>query len=155
MAKSLETGAAEIAEIVAVHAHRRGALLPILHAVQARFAHVPEAATAVIAEGLNLSRAEVHGAIGFYPDFRRQPPPEHVIRLCRSEACQARGARAVEQAAALRLGIAMGERRADVALEAVHCLGLCPIGPAGVIDGRLEARLSPERVAHWADELDL
>ena len=133
----------EIAAIVARHAARRGALLPVLHDVQAALGYVPDEAVPAIANGLNLSRAEVHGVITFYHDFRRSAPARHVVKLCRAEACQARGGAAMEAAAARRLGVAMGGTRADgqVALEAVYCLGLCAIGPSALVDGTPMARL--------------
>ncbi len=133
----------EIARIVARHISRRGALLPILHDVQAALGCISDEAVPAIAHGLNLSRAEVHGVVTFYHDFRRTPPARHVVKLCRAEACQARGGAAIEAAAATRLGVAMGQTRADgqVALEAVYCLGLCAIGPNAMVDGAPVARL--------------
>jgi formate dehydrogenase subunit gamma len=109
---------------------------------------IPDEAVPAIAHGLNLSRAEVHGAVTFYHDFRRAPPARHVVRLCRAEACQARGARAIEAAVERRLGVAMGHSRADgqVALEAVYCLGLCATGPNAMVDGVLHSRLDEARL---------
>jgi formate dehydrogenase subunit gamma len=135
--------AEEIARLVARHSGRRGALLPLLHDVQAVWGYIPDEAVPGIANGLNLSRAEVHGVVTFYHDFRRAPPARHVLRLCRAEACQARGGLAVEAAAAERLGVAMGATRADgqVALEPAYCLGLCAIGPSALADGAPVARL--------------
>jgi formate dehydrogenase subunit gamma len=135
-------------EIIAELAGMEGPLLPILHALQEEFGHVYDAATPVIAEALNLSRAEVHGVISFYHDFRRRPAGRHVLKLCRAEACQARGMRAVQLEAENRLGVAMGETRADgqVSLEQVFCLGLCASGPAALIDGKPVARLTGERL---------
>ncbi len=135
--------AEEIARLVARHAGRRGALLPLLHDVQAVFGYIPDEAVPGIAGGLNLSRAEVHGVVTFYHDFRRAPPARHVLRLCRAEACQARGGVAVEAAAEERLGVAMGGTRADgqAALEPAYCLGLCAVGPSAFVDGAPVARL--------------
>lgn len=146
----------EIARLVARQAGRRGPLLPLLHEVQAIFGYIPDEAVAAIADGLNLSRAEVHGVVTFYHDFRRAPPARHVVKLCRAEACQARGAAAIEEAAARRLGVAMGEARPDgeVALEPVYCLGLCATGPNALVDGRPVSRLDSARLeaiaAGWA-----
>jgi formate dehydrogenase subunit gamma len=142
----------EIATLIARHAGERGALLPLLHDVQHALGHIPDEAVALIAEGLNLSRAEVHGVITFYHDFRRKPAGRHVVKLCRAEACQARGGVAIEAAAAERLGVAMGATRADgqVTLEPVYCLGLCAIGPNAMVDGRPVARIDAaalERIA--------
>jgi formate dehydrogenase subunit gamma len=133
---------------VARHISRRGALLPVLHDVQAALGYIPDQAVPAIAHGLNLSRAEVHGVVTFYHDFRRAPAARHVITLCRAEACQARGGRAIEAAVAERLGVAMGETRADgqVALEAVYCLGLCAIGPNAMVDGAPVSRLDAARL---------
>lgn len=133
----------EVATLVARHAEQRGALLPLLHAIQDAIGHIPREAVPIIAEGLNLSRAEVHGVISFYHDFRQQPAGKHIVKLCRAEACQARGGAAVEAAATERLGVAMGETRADgqVTLEPVYCIGLCAIGPNAIVNGRPVCRI--------------
>ena len=119
------------------HAGTRGALLPLLHAVQQELGWVPDAAVPEIAGALNLSRAEVHGVISFYHDFRRAPAGRHIVKICRAEACQARGGRALEAAVAEKLGVAMGGTRRDgaVTLEPVYCLGLCATGPNAMVDG--------------------
>ncbi len=146
----------EIARILAAHEGRRGALLPVLQAVQAALGCIPDAAVPLIAHGLNLSRAEVHGVISFYHDFRRAPGARHTVRLCRAEACQARGAAAVEAAAELRLKVATGATRADgqVALEPAYCLGLCAIGPAAMVDGQPLARVTPAAIDDLARTLE-
>ena len=135
-------------EIVARHADREGALLPILHAVQEAVGYVPAAAVPEIAEALNLTRAEVHGTISFYHDFRERPAGRRLVKLCQAEACQARGGRAVTAAAEAALGVGLGETSADgaVTLEPVYCLGLCASGPAALVDGRPVARLSEDRL---------
>jgi formate dehydrogenase subunit gamma len=135
------------AEIVDARADLQGALLPILHALQAAFGHVPDAAVPIIAGALNLSRAEVHGVLTFYHDFRREPGGLHQVRLCRAEACQARGGDVLAAHVAETLGVAMGETTADrrLTLAPVYCLGLCASGPAAMIDGRPFARLTPGR----------
>jgi formate dehydrogenase subunit gamma len=134
------------------HGATRDQLLPLLHAVQEEAGHIGDALVPVIAKALNLSRADVHGVITFYHDFRRVAPGRHVVKLCRAESCQARGAAAIEALAAQRLGVAMGETRADgqLALEPVYCLGLCAIGPNALVDGRPVARIDAvalERIA--------
>lgn len=136
------------AEIAARFADKEGALLPLLHAVQEAFGHVPDAAVPVIAHALNLSRAEVHGVLTFYHDFRRKPAGSRVVKLCRAEACQARGGAAVEARVAEGLGVAMGETRKDgrVTLEPVYCLGLCASGPAAMLDEQPVARLHGDAV---------
>lgn len=115
----------------------RGALLPLLHALQGEFDYIDDALIPHVAEALNLSRAEVHGVVTFYHDFRRAPAGRHVVRLCRAESCQARGGAAIERAAVDRLGVAMGTTSGDgrVSLEPVYCLGLCAIGPNALVDG--------------------
>lgn len=123
--------------MLATHANMRGALLPSLHALQNENGWIPDALVPEIADALNISRAEVHGVVTFYHDFRRTPAGRHVVKICRAEACQARGGAAIEAAAAERLGVAMGGTRADgaVTLEPVYCLGLCATGPNAMIDG--------------------
>jgi formate dehydrogenase subunit gamma len=133
--------AAAVRALAERHAGQRGPLLPVLHAVVAELGHVADDDIPVVAAVLNLSRAEVHGVVSFYHDFRRTPPPEHEIRLCRGEACQAVGAE--ELAAQVRAAYA-GEE--DVAVAEVFCLGNCALGPSGLIDGRLLGRLSRDRI---------
>jgi formate dehydrogenase subunit gamma len=131
--------------IIAANAGREGATLPILHALQEAFGCVPEAAEPLIAEALNLSRAEVHGVVTFYHDFRRTPPGRHVLKLCRAEACQARGGDALAADVERGLGTPINSTSADgrVTFEAVYCLGLCALGPSLMLDGRLVARVEP------------
>jgi len=137
---------ARVRAIVAEHAGLEGPLLPILHAVQVEWGYLPREALPVIADALNLGRAEVHGVASFYHDFRERPPGRHVLRLCRAEACQAVGGRDLAERAQARLGIGWGETTADgaVTLDAVFCLGLCACGPAAMVDGRLVGRLDAE-----------
>lgn len=125
-----------------------GALLPVLHAVQAAFGHIDDAAVVVIADRLNLSRADVHGVLTFYHDFRRKPPGRTVLRICRAEACQAMGADALIAHAESRLETTMHAMRGDeaVTLEPVYCLGLCSAAPSAMLDGQVFARLSPQRL---------
>jgi formate dehydrogenase subunit gamma len=137
------------ASIIEAHDARAGALLPILHDLQDAFGYVPDQATALLAAALNRSRAEVHGVVTFYHDFRHAPPGERVLKLCRAEACQARGGREVERAALDAAGVVMGETRADGSLtvEAIYCLGLCASGPAALLDGEPIGRLTPASAA--------
>ena len=130
--------------IIARHLGRAGALLPILHDVQDAFGHVPDAAVPVIAEALNLSRAEVHGVLTFYHDFRRIPATRPVIKLCRAEACQARG---VERIAPLL----EGDSRIEV--ETVYCLGLCASGPSAMVGDEVFARLDEAGARRLADKV--
>lgn len=142
------------AEAVARHARTEGALLPILHEVQHRVGYVPEAAIPLIAEALNLSRADVHGVVTFYHDFRSRPAGARVIKLCLAEACQARGARALAAEAETRLGLSMNETRPDgsLTLETVYCLGLCASGPAALVDEAPAARLDADTLERLALE---
>lgn len=135
-------------EIIVAHCDQDGALLPVLHALQEAFGCVPEAAVPLVASKLNLSRADVHGVVTFYHDFRRQPPGRHVVKLCRAEACQAAGGEALAARAEARLGIATGATTPDgrCTLEAVYCLGLCSTAPAAMVDGTVVGGLDGERL---------
>ena len=130
-----------------------GALLPILHDLQAEYGHVPDAVVPLVAEALNLSRAEVHGVLTFYHDFRRAPAGRHVLKLCRAEACQSMGHEALLAHVRTALGIDFHETTADglVTLEPVFCLGLCACAPALTWDdaphGRADAALVDELLA--------
>ncbi len=132
------------AEIIAAHAEREGATLPILHALQEAFGYVPEPAIPMVASALNLSRAEVHGVFTFYHDFRKQPAGRHVLKLCRAEACQAAGGDALAARAEAKLGVPLGTTTADdrVTLEPIYCLGLCATAPSAMLDGRVVGRLN-------------
>jgi formate dehydrogenase subunit gamma len=132
------------ARLIDEHKGRPGALLPILHALQAEFGYVEAEAEPLIAEALNITRAEVHGVVTFYHDFRRERPGRHVLRLCRAEACQARGGDALAADVEAGLGVPINSTTPDgrVTFEAVHCLGLCASGPAIMIDGQLVGRVT-------------
>jgi len=125
-----------------------GPLLPILHEIQEEFGHVPQDAVPVIADGLNLSRAEVHGVVTFYHDFRREPAGLHVLKLCRAEACQSAGGNVISERIRTKLGIQFGETSADgrVTLDAVYCLGLCATAPSAMLDGQLVGRLTAPKL---------
>jgi formate dehydrogenase subunit gamma len=141
------THAQVIEEALAQHGARPGALLPVLHAIQDRLGFIPPAALPRIAEGLNLSRADVHGVLTFYHDFRTHAPGRHVVRLCRAESCQAMGAARLESSVKQRLQVDFHETTADgaITLEAVYCLGNCALSPAVMIDGNLHGKVTPER----------
>jgi len=136
-----------VGEIIASVGDEPGALMPVLHAVQDRLGYIPADAVPEIARALNLSRAEVHGVISFYHDFRSTPPGRNIVRVCRAESCQAMGA--VELAAHIqkRLGIEFGQSSADGAytLEPVYCLGNCACSPAIVVGSDIHGRVTPER----------
>ncbi len=135
-------------EIVAEHEGREGPLLPILHAVQETFGYVPREAVPVIARALNLSRAEVHGVVTFYHDFREEPAGKHVLKMCRAEACQSMGCENLVARVESSIGVRCGNTSADgrLTFEAVYCLGLCATGPSAMIDGRLVGRLDATKV---------
>ena len=137
---------AAVRRIVAQHRERPGPLLEVLHAIQATLGYVPEGAVPVVAEELNLSRAEVHGVVTFYHFFRRHHPGAHTVSLCQAESCQAMGAEALARHARQRLGIDFHQTTADgrFSLEPIYCLGNCACSPAAMIDGQLHGRLTPE-----------
>ncbi len=126
-----------IADIVAEHAHREGPLLPILHDVQKAFGHVSEDAMRDIAQALNLTRAEVYGVVSFYHDFLKEAEARAILKLCRAEACKARGVDAL-------VPIAEGQSRVKV--DAVYCLGMCSVGPAALVGDQVIARLDQARL---------
>lgn len=145
--------AARTRSIVADLRFLEGPLLPILHQVQQEFGYVPQQALPVIAEELNLSRAEVHGVMTFYHDYRDHPAGRHVLKLCRAEACQSMGGDALAERVKALLGIDFHQTTLDgsVTLEAVYCLGLCACGPSAMLDGevygRVDDQLATELVA--------
>jgi formate dehydrogenase subunit gamma len=127
-----------IADIVAEHAHREGPLLPILHDVQKAFGHVSEDAMRDIAQALNLTRAEVYGVVSFYHDFRKEAEARPILKLCRAEACKARGVDAL---------VPIAEKQSRVKVEPVYCLGLCSVGPAALVGDQVIARLDQARLS--------
>ena len=124
-----------------------GALMPILHAVQRELKYVPKDAVPLIAHTLNLSIADVHGVLSFYHYFLQKKPGNHVVHVCRAEACQAQGSVALEAHVKSRLGVDYHETTRDgsVTLEPVYCLGNCALGPSIMIDERLHGRVTTER----------
>jgi formate dehydrogenase subunit gamma len=135
-------------EIVQQRAQLEGPLMVILHDMVETFGFVPDAAVPVIANELNLSRAEVHGVVTFYHDFRREPAGQHVLKMCRAEACQSMGCESLVKQAEERLGVKCGETSADgrVTLEPVYCLGLCATAPSVMIDGRIVGRMNETKL---------
>ncbi|WP_377643485.1 NAD(P)H-dependent oxidoreductase subunit E [Oryzobacter terrae] len=138
--------AASVRAIAEQLAGLRGPLLPVLHEVVATHGHVTDDDVHVVADVLNLSRADVHGTLTFYHDLRRTPPAAHRVSLCRGEACQSRGGEALFAEATDRWAA-----DADVEVGEVFCLGLCAQGPSGTLDGALHAGLSPDRLAALTD----
>jgi len=143
-------------EIISEHALQEGAMLPILHAIQAEFGHIPKPAITMIARALNLSRAEVHGVVTFYHDFREAPAGRHVLKLCRAEACQSMGSDHLAEHAMERLGTAWHGTTEDgkVTLEPIFCLGLCASAPSAMLDGTLVGRLTKARLDALIDQTE-
>lgn len=132
--------------VIAEHAAVRGPLLPVLHALQEEFGYVDPAAIPLVAKALNVSRADVHGVVTFYKDFRTAPPGLHTVAVCRGEACQSRGGRALADHARETLGVGFGGTTADgaVSLDEVFCLGMCAVSPAVMVDGRPVGRVDAD-----------
>lgn len=133
----------QVRDIAETHAGERGPLLPVLHDIQHQIGWIDPDAVPVVADVLNLSRAEVHGVVTFYTDFRSTPPPRVTVQLCRAEACQANGCEGIVDHARRRFGIEVGDQTEDgtVGLDEVFCLGLCGVGPAARVGERVLARL--------------
>jgi formate dehydrogenase subunit gamma len=147
---SLHLGSGEIADragvIIDSMKSMEGPLLPILHGIQEEFGYVPQDTLPLIAKALNLSRAEVHGVMTFYHDYRDHPAGRHVLKLCRAESCQSMGGDALADRIKRLLGIDFHQTTPDgsVTLEPVYCLGLCACSPAAMLDGELHGRLDNE-----------
>ncbi|MGO7016637.1 formate dehydrogenase subunit gamma [Rhizobium leguminosarum] len=146
--------AARTRAIIADLRFLEGPLLPILHEVQQDFGYVPQEAMPVIAEELNLSRAEVHGVVTFYHDYRDHPAGRHVLKLCRAEACQSMGGDALAERVKALLGIDFHQTTLDggVTLEPVYCLGLCACAPAAMLDGEVYGRVDDQTAAELVAE---
>jgi formate dehydrogenase subunit gamma len=147
---------AAVSDAIAACRDLPGALLPLLHAVQDALGYVPTNTVPLIAQALNLSRADVHGVLSFYPHFRTTPPGRHVLTLCRAESCQAMGATALEALAKQRLCIDYHATSANgaVTLEPAYCLGNCALSPALLVDGAPVGRVTPEKLARLIDSLE-
>ncbi|KEA03859.1 formate dehydrogenase subunit gamma [Rhizobium rhizogenes] len=147
---SLHLGSGAIAAragvIIEANKSLEGPLLPILHGIQEEFGYVPQDTLPLIAKALNLSRAEVHGVMTFYHDYRDHPAGRHVLKLCRAEACQSMGGDQLAERVKRLLGIDFHQTTLDgsVTLEPVYCLGLCACAPAAMLDGELYGRLDDE-----------
>jgi formate dehydrogenase subunit gamma len=143
-------------EIIDAHREVEGAALPILHKIQEALGHIPDSALPVVAEALNISRAEIYGIVTFYHDYRREPAGRHVVKLCRAEACQSMGGREIAEQLTKRLGIDFGETSPDgrVTLEAVYCLGLCATAPSAMVDGQVVGRIDREKADMIAAEVN-
>ena len=145
--------------VLSRHVGQPGALLPILHEVQDALGHIPREVVPQIAEGLNLSRAEVHGVVTYYHHFRQDPPGRHIVQVCRAEACLSMGGEALLAHAERKLAChthgGHGATSADsrYTLTPVFCLGMCASSPAVVIDAKLHARMTPSRFDRLIDAL--
>jgi formate dehydrogenase subunit gamma len=156
----MNSSAVSLREIVesAVESHRDrvGPLLPVLHSIQEKLGYVPQEAVPMIAGAMNLSRAEIHGVMSFYHDFRNEPAGQHIVHLCRAEACQAMGSRELEQHVMNRLGIGYGETTVDglVTLEPVYCLGNCACTPTIRVNDDIHARVTAQKFDELIEHLE-
>ncbi|MDX6250071.1 MAG: formate dehydrogenase subunit gamma [Kribbellaceae bacterium] len=139
---------ARVREIATARKALRGALMPILHAVQEDLGYVDQTDLPVIADVLNLSVAEVHGVVTFYRDFRREPTGRTTVRICQAEACRSVGAEELAEHAKRRTGVGFGETTYDgrVTVDEVFCLGNCALGPAVQVGDKLHGRVTPARL---------
>lgn len=140
--------AGRAAEIIKQREHLEGAALPILHALQATFGYIHSDVTEMLAQALNLSRAEIHGTITFYHDFRSHLPGRHIVKLCRAEACQSVGADDLHAQIRRKLGVDWHGTTSDgeVTVLPVFCIGLCACGPAALVDERPVGQLTEQRL---------
>lgn len=145
----------EIRSVISPLASLEGPLLPMLHALQDNYGYVPQACVPVLADVLNLGRAEVHGVISFYHDFRDHPTGRHVLKICRAEACQSMGANALAEATLRKLGVGWHDTTPDgrVTVEPVYCLGMCACAPAAMIDGKVVGRVDDARMDRILSEV--
>jgi formate dehydrogenase subunit gamma len=141
--------------VIAAHVHLEGSLLPILHGIQDEFGFVPTDSLPVIADALNISKAEVHGVVTFYHDYRSQPAGRHVLKLCQAEACQSMDSDKVAAMVKQALGIGFHETSKDgsVTLEPVYCLGLCACAPAAMLDGEVIGRVHADAIDEIVAEI--
>ncbi|PZO79873.1 MAG: formate dehydrogenase subunit gamma [Mesorhizobium amorphae] len=140
--------AARTAAVIDAHIGLEGPLLPILHGLQDEFGYVPPETLPIVADALNISRAEAHGVATFYHDYRTHPAGRHVLKLCRAEACQSMGGDAMAAEIKAKLGLGFHETAKDdsVTLEPVYCLGLCACAPAAMLDGEVIGRLDADKI---------
>lgn len=152
MSQTTVNPAATVLAAVEAHRNERGPLLVILHEIQERIGFIPAEAIPLLADELNLSRADVHGVATFYHDFHHAPQGRVTVRLCRAEACASVGAEALVTSVCDELGVALGGTTPDgaVTVEPVFCLGNCALGPSAQVDGRTHGRVDVERVLELA-----
>lgn len=153
MSETRRWNAARASEIIGEHLDLEGPMMPILHALQEEFGYIDKEAAPLIAKALNLTRAEVHGVITFYHDFRHAPAGRHVLKLCRGESCQSMGSEELARKFLDGLGLEWGGSTADgnLTVEAVYCLGLCACSPAAMLDDEPIGALDGERLAETVE----
>lgn len=144
-----------VQSLIDAHHALSGGLLPLLHAIQASEGFVPPDSVVLIADGMNLSKAEVHGVISFYHHFRSTPPGRHTMQLCRAESCQAMGSRELEQHVQQRLGVGFHQTTADreITLEPVYCLGNCGCSPSLRVGNDIYGDMTAEKFDRLHDAL--
>lgn len=127
---------------------QQGNLLPVLHAIQHALGYIPAAIVPILGEALQLSRAEIHGVISFYPHFRQTPAAPVVLEICRAEACQSMGGDALAEHAKNKLGCDFHgtTKNGAITLAPVYCLGLCAQSPTVMINGQPHARMTPAKL---------
>ena len=119
-------------EIVARYPKTKSAILPLAHLAQDQDGYLTQDAMREIASALNLTRAEVYGVVSCYHDFRKEVEPRPVLKLCRAEACKARGVEAL---------VPIADNQSRIKVEAIYCLGLCAVGPSAMVGEKVYARL--------------
>lgn len=155
MTTAYEQGLQTVAEVIASLQHKPGALLPILHGIQDRLGYIPNDAIPMIAAALNQSRAEIHGVISFYHQFRTTAPGKHTVEICRAEACQAMGSRQLEAHAKAALGVDYHQTTDDrsISLEAVYCLGNCACAPSVRVNDDIVGRVDADKFDQLVEKL--
>ncbi|MGQ4615811.1 NAD(P)H-dependent oxidoreductase subunit E [Nocardia sp. R7R-8] len=137
-----------VRSVVDSHRHSRGPLLVILQEIQDRLGYIDPEVVPLVAAELNLSRADVHGVVTFYRDFRSRPPGRTTLLVCRAEACRAVGAQQLVTSLEQAFGIKIGETTSDgsTTLGQVFCLGNCALGPSARINDKVYGRLDRDQV---------
>ena len=155
MTSSNQFDAALVERLVAEFSDVKGGLLPALHAVQEQLGFIPEQAVPLIADGLNLAVAEVHGVISYYHHFYSEQQGQHVVEVCQAEACQSMGARQLAESVKNLLGVDFHQTTADgkFSLEPVYCLGNCACAPSIKVGDKVRGRVSPDNVANALEQL--
>ncbi len=139
-------------EIISQFGGRPEMLVQVLHALVERYGYISDEAIRQVATELNISRAEVHGVVSFYHDFRTSPPAKHILKICQAEACQAMGSRQLTAHAESKLGVQMHGSTDNVTLEPVYCLGNCACSPAVIIDDKVYGRVDTNKLDKLIDE---